>query len=249
MSLLKIKSELEATSRRRIKSISACKIYYVHDGRNAWHGTWIQRWYEDSFHLRWEDARMFAEKSRKQGSVFHIIEIPAFAIHFSKGYALITELNVEAPLLSYRPPADKFELGKRFGHAGQWWRFYPDLAPALVHRQLENVTRQGKIKVFNYLDEAINSFCDESLFWAHENSNRTIVRLLGSNSEGLPEVLTKRKALKAWRSRSVGGGWYLSWNQMTGPFKSRGIFNLLSMAVMGKSHIFQKNEKTVIQNP
>ena len=56
------------------------KIYYVFQGRNAWHSTWITQYNNGCMHINLDNAKKYAESLRACGSVFYIREIPALII-------------------------------------------------------------------------------------------------------------------------------------------------------------------------
>lgn len=76
----------------------AVKLFYVIFGRNAWHDTWITRYFDGCMCSSFDEAKLVAEKRRVQGTVFHIREIPALQFVSTKLSVIITEINSEQPL-------------------------------------------------------------------------------------------------------------------------------------------------------
>ena len=85
--------------------ISACKLFYVHDGRNAWHSTWVQRYFPNfSFQATFQAARAAVERARKQGSSWSIVETPALVVRVRDLSFVTTEINTDTPLGSLPSP-------------------------------------------------------------------------------------------------------------------------------------------------
>ena len=85
-----------------IEKIRLVKTYYVIEGRNAWHSTWVQKYIHlKSFYANLKDARKFAELNRKPGSVFYINVIPGILIKTEKCNALVTQINSQSPFSKY----------------------------------------------------------------------------------------------------------------------------------------------------
>jgi len=232
MGLERIDSDLPESWRRlRIHTISACKLFYVRDGRNAWWGRWVTRWYVGSFHFDWEGARQYAERQRTQGSVFHIIEVPALILRVSKGYALITQLGVSTPLADYQPPTTSDQLKMRLESAPYLWRWYKAQVPVCVRGQLRQKPDKWCVRATHQLGRTMDSFCEESLFWQPVGSARVIVRLLGAASDGYPEILRPKHEMQSWGSRSDGGNYYLRWLARPQSFDASAIHKLVRSAV------------------
>ncbi len=82
----------------RFAECRAVKLYYAIYGRNAWHETWITRYFDGCMSGALEEAKETVEQQRKQGSVFYIREIPALQLLNSKLSVIITEINTDKPL-------------------------------------------------------------------------------------------------------------------------------------------------------
>jgi hypothetical protein len=55
-------------------------VYFLTNGRNAWHSTWINRYGPRSISGRLSTVRQWAEQRRVQGSVFYIERMPALVL-------------------------------------------------------------------------------------------------------------------------------------------------------------------------
>jgi hypothetical protein len=77
-----------------IHSCYAMCLYYLEYGRNAWHSTWVRRYYrEGSIAASFEELKRTAEENRKQGSVFRIEQLPAIALQSDNATLLLVSLN------------------------------------------------------------------------------------------------------------------------------------------------------------
>ena len=100
---------LDSISKKKVKSVSCVKLFYITDKRNAWHSTEVRRWYSDSFHLTLNSAKRRAESMRISGSVFYIREVPAICIESGKSCVFISEVNTKTPLKEFQYLADKIK--------------------------------------------------------------------------------------------------------------------------------------------
>lgn len=89
----------------KITNISSKKIYYLARGRNAWHSTWVQHYYQGSMATSLQDVERSAERMRERGSVFYISELPTICIESTKGALIVTEINNLTPLVGYSSSA------------------------------------------------------------------------------------------------------------------------------------------------
>jgi hypothetical protein len=96
----------------------ARKLYYVHDGRNAWHSTWVQRYSEGCMHSTLESAQRYSENKRVQGSVFYILELPAVVFQGESLALAITQINTKEVLADYSPNLPRSGIGRRFDPTG-----------------------------------------------------------------------------------------------------------------------------------
>ena len=82
-------------------TITSGLLYFLSRGRNAWHSTWINNYWNGCMHAELISAKSAAERQRKQGSVFYIYEQPALLIRNCFGVIAIVEINSERPLARY----------------------------------------------------------------------------------------------------------------------------------------------------
>jgi hypothetical protein len=85
-----------------IQSVSLRKVYYLVIGRNAWHSTWVQHFYEKCISTNHTDLRDDAEKKRSPGTVFYIKELPVICLELLSGCLIVTEINTNYPLKNYK---------------------------------------------------------------------------------------------------------------------------------------------------
>lgn len=79
------------------------KIFYLYQGRNAWHSTWVQHYYPGCMTDAISTARSNAESRRAPGNVFYILDTPALAVESELGALVITQVNTGDPLGGYEP--------------------------------------------------------------------------------------------------------------------------------------------------
>lgn len=195
----------------RITSVSVRRLYYVGDGRNAWHGTWVKRYYSSSFHPEWEKARAFAETQRVQGSVFSITEFPVVCYTAESGALLVGELNSDRPLSSFLPPLTKPKANARIQRAWLPWR------QDTLKQQLKRAGAMHYPQVGWTIADTRASFGSESIAWSDPFCHRTVVVLAATKEEvnRMTEV-RPRAALRRWRSSSIGGAYRLQWSEYAG---------------------------------
>lgn len=76
----------------------AVKLFYVIYGRNAWHDTWVTKYFDGCMNPSLVAAKQTSENKRVQGSVFYISEIPALQFISDKFSILVAEINSVQPL-------------------------------------------------------------------------------------------------------------------------------------------------------
>lgn len=183
-------------------------IYYVGDGRNAWHGTWVRRYYSSSFHTKFEDARLFAESQRVQGSVFRITELPVVCYGVEDGWMLVSELNEERPLTHFRPPLT-IQRARVRAKRCSWWFQHNTLTQQLKDTLPLDSPRAGWTAA-----ETSRRFHEKDICWSTPENRRTVVKLFYQGAE--PAVLSRRQELKIWTSSSIGGQYRLQWQTKKG---------------------------------
>ena len=83
-----------------IKSISAVELYYVTEGRNAWHSTWSVSRSSEMF-ISNKYAYDYKTTWRTQGSVINIHSTPAILITSESGVVAIYQDNFLDPFTFY----------------------------------------------------------------------------------------------------------------------------------------------------
>jgi hypothetical protein len=78
--------------------VSVGKAFYLFYGRNAWHSTWINKYYDGSVEGKVKTLKNFAENQRVQGNVFNIRELPALVFQSDRFTYAVIELNARGYL-------------------------------------------------------------------------------------------------------------------------------------------------------
>ena len=231
MALRRIDDDLpEDWKNLRINRIAAGKLYYVQDGRNAWHSTWVKRWYPASFHFDFDGAKAYAEGLRVQGSVFHIMEVPTLVLGVRTGYALVTELSTQSPLSEYKPIFISGDADTRLESVPFYWRYDRKWAPKYVQAQLIRNPSRFHPRLRHKLQLVMDAFREESLFWQPGKSERAVVRLLGVNTDGEVSRLKRGEVMRSWQSRSLGSQYSLSWLVKERVMNASGIHKIILAA-------------------
>lgn len=202
-----------------VVSISARKLFYVQDGRNAWHSTWVERWYNDSFRLELKAAKNYAEKSRTCGSVFHIVEVPCLAFETSLGFLLTTQLSSDIPFKSFSPPTDREDLIKKIQKNHPPF-MNEERLKIFTKKQLERYTPDGKLKTLQSLENHLD-ILKRRLYWTLRNKDFSIAIMMSLRDQGEPLIIKKGEKMRTWKSSSIGSDYYLEWHDVSPFYKSR----------------------------
>ena len=76
------------------------KMLYLGYARNAWHSTWIRRYYPGSISFFEKDLQSLSEGFRVQGSVFRIEPVPAVYLEYEEGVVVLIAIN-DRPSAAY----------------------------------------------------------------------------------------------------------------------------------------------------
>lgn len=77
-----------------VESVSLSRVAYMFYGRNAWHSTWIQRYYtRSSIGLTVGSVQGVCERNRVQGSVFNVEELPCLVLRCEDQTLYAVEIN------------------------------------------------------------------------------------------------------------------------------------------------------------
>ncbi|WP_289043840.1 hypothetical protein [uncultured Aliiroseovarius sp.] len=91
--------QTNALSKREMlpKAVHEGKLLYLGYGRNAWHSTWIRRYYPGSLSFFETDLQKLCETLRVQGSVFRIEPVPAVFIEYPNDVIALVAINDRPP--------------------------------------------------------------------------------------------------------------------------------------------------------
>jgi hypothetical protein len=196
------------TVRRR----GLAKLYYVHDGRNAWYTTWVQRYLDGCMHTTFDSAKDYAESLRVQGSVFYIYEKPALVIEADDVVLVITQINCTDVLAGYSVTAVGDEVG--FGRKK-------------IANAANNYLRRG-----SSLEGAFLSFDADSRFWRKRPPHNSVIRVLGRTSLKAFESVPDR--CRGYQSFSSGGFYRLGWTERDNDARSTSLQKLFSFGARPK---------------
>ena len=225
MQLTEFKKQYSDSDKRTITRVVGCKVWYVHDGRNAWHSTWVKKYREGCFHLHPQSAKQFCEKKRVQGAVFCIQELPALEIDNETGSLFVTQINCRNPLSGYS--ASAVVLDQRPG------------------KEFVNERRDNYLKVGEPLRNIALTFERDSRFWREpppvENSLITNYfhhvdwKVFYQNTDGelsmrsvIQPQLLDGSPLKCFQSISSGGERRLGWLPKVSTMEQSGVMSILA---------------------
>ena len=181
-------------SRSKVTNVESCLIYYLFNGRNAWHSTWTTRYMDGCMDTSIEGAKNSAERQRTQGSVFYIVELPCLVFRSVIGAIAVSQINTGNPLAGYSADAVEEHIAantKRIRGARNCYisKGAPMLGAAL-------------------------SFNHESRFWVQRPPRKDAIILVGSNDPKLVFSPLTSSKLRSWRSWSNGGSYRLGWTEV-----------------------------------
>jgi hypothetical protein len=93
-------TELQPFACEPAHEVRIVPAYRILDGRNAWHSTWVDRYYPGMFSLSLNTAKWRVECNRTQGSKWTIQMLPSCLVLGEKTAALLIDANVTAPFRS-----------------------------------------------------------------------------------------------------------------------------------------------------
>ena len=191
----------------KVQSISKGIVYYAYAGRNAWHSTWVQRYYPGCMHTSIETARQYCEKKRQRGTILYIKELPCLVIKSTTKALFITEINHDCPLDRYSneavtttPPADH----------------------ALIDNHLDNYLKRGAP-----LEGVHLSFKPLSRFWQITPDTRDAIIQVECDNPSISVMKCNRDNFYLHKSFSQGSDYYLGWNQKDSNIKRKGVMDIL----------------------
>jgi len=164
-------------------------VYYLHDGRNAWHSTWVQRYNANCFHHSIDSAKSSAERMRTRGSVFYVYEKPALLFRDDKHAMLIVQINSKTPFAGFIDRKNSGQVSKR--------------------RPKYKIAAQIR-RGMTYVD-VVEKMKPASQYWEEWLPlNNSVIIEFGPYEKNI-ELLSERKML-AWKSYSYGGNYRLGWS-------------------------------------
>lgn len=189
-------------------SMHPARIFYVYQGRNAWHSTWITNYSENCMHTSLKSAKDFAEKKRVQGTVFNIREMPAIVLRSLAGDILVTQINTTTPLSLYSPDS--------LDNKG----IITDITPALP---LSNYINLGVP-----ICEAAKSFSWHSQFWHSQPPASNSVVVVATRDASVEYLRDVESEFQAHASFSHGSKYRLGWRTRKDPISPESISRILS---------------------
>ncbi len=173
-----------------IKNIEHGIIYFVHNGRNAWHSTWVQKYYPGCMHSTLEEAKEYCEERRTNGSVFYIIETPVIVACFNYGKLIAVQINANPPFESYAP-----QRAAAFTDSGEHINQEESRTPSTV----EEITASLNI---------------DSIHWNKPQQNNQPVILLWLFDHNAYTMPITELPLATYKSVSHGKKYFLGWRKL-----------------------------------
>lgn len=97
-----------------LKNLRSVTLYLLSTGRNAWHGTWSEKYQKNAaLFSSFNAARKAAEDSRNRGTTFKIQQYPSLAFFSLKGVVALVEFHSEQPFSKLRIEdiGDRLKIG------------------------------------------------------------------------------------------------------------------------------------------
>jgi hypothetical protein len=189
-----IPSRFPGLEKAALEAVSASCLFYLHNGRNAWHSTWVQQYAEGCMHSDERSAKESAERQRTQGSVFYISQIPALLFRTPNGCLAVTEINTTQPLSGYSPDAVL--------------KSSPSGTPLIEGARDCYIEKGAPIL------GVVRSFDLSSRFWSRRPSPRNSVIVVGTEDPTTAFAPVAQSVPTTIRSYSNGKNYMLGWNQI-----------------------------------
>lgn len=210
-----------------ITGIFGSKVWYVHDGRNAWHRTWVERYTDGCLHLGLREAQLYCEGLRTRGSVFCIQERPSIRIETATGVLVVTEVSTKRPLACYSPVAVDSATPEDLAFFG-----VDGPAPLRIGESLTSLAMSFRTAA-PFWREPLPKDDTIVLAWVQRSKLISIY----TRGDGQSEVLDRREPelldnspMYGYRSNSVGGNYLLAWNKRQSKVSQAGVLSVLSRA-------------------
>lgn len=195
-----------------VQKIELAVLYFVHNGRNAWHSTWVQKYRQNCFYVSLEEAKNYCENMRTNGLVFYIIETPALMITSNKNNVyFLTQINTSEPLAGYSSNAI--------------------ISKELYKGNIIENAQDNYIKLGNSLKAIFLSFDKESRFWWKKfDESQKVIILISTEIIDSGMLPLAGNPLKSYKSISYGKKYYLGWIDYPIKRKSDSIIKLVDEA-------------------
>lgn len=187
---------------QNIINVKLVELYYVYEGRNAWHSTYSTHFTDKCMHPNLESAKEYCENCRVQGSVFHIIKLPALAISTHHITLLVTEINTNMPLSRFS--YEKF------------------INLACVVRAAHSDLRWTTI-----LSKFVQVLCPINGLWNAPTRTKDSVFLF--NGTGVKLEWSESFKSEQYKSFSNGSGYFLGWTKSDSIIKCDGVNKLINI--------------------
>ena len=212
--------ETDGSADSLITGVGRCKVYYAHDGRNAWHSTWVQRYSDGCMHTTLQSAKDYCEGRRKPGSVFYIREVPALWLTIHLGTYVLIQIGEKNP----------------FGNYGATCP--PEGTNGSTHTVSPNLFKRGGLVAL-----AIGSFVHYSRHWRKMPDADSVILTWRANARDSMVLDTTKdgQQLKAsqiveplndapmhrYTSSSAGSNYLLQWSKERHAIRKIGILDIL----------------------
>ncbi|HDM8054647.1 hypothetical protein [Vibrio harveyi] len=185
-----------------LDAVKQANIYYVSEGRNAWHSTYTRRFTTQCMHPTLESAQEYCESVRTQGTKFHIDVLPALVFYTSHRTLLVTEINTETPLA-------RFDTG------------------AFLSNSKVTESTKKTLKWRTTMSTLCDSFDPHTGSWELSSKHEHSVILLDGTS--IKFEIADSKHGRKYQSYSVGGNQSLGWSQFESQITRGGVRKIWRM--------------------
>lgn len=192
---------------KSVTSARAVMLYYGIYGRNAWHSTWVKRYTEGSITTTLTDAKLYAEKSRKPGSQFSIVELPAVEVVSDEETYFVVHINTLSPFKGCMTKKALDRLKNKVG-----------------------VTQPGFLRTGSCLAQALYTLTPLSPYWTENPDPKNSIIILNGSSDKKPPALPTRK-LTGWKSKTFGKNFYLGWTEQSDSRGSSAVKRIIKIGL------------------
>lgn len=198
---------------RSVTSARAVLLYHSIYGRNAWHSTWVRKYSEGSITTTLKDAKNYAERGRKPGSQFSIIELPAVEILSNEDTFFIVHINTQSPFKGCMTKKALDGLKNKTG-----------------------ATKPGFLRSGSCLAQALYTLTPLSPYWTENPGPKNSIIILNGSEDEKPSSLPSRKLIE-WQSKTFGKKFYLGWTPLTNSRGSSAVKRVVKLGLFVKDSI------------